>query len=177
MSTQAVSLTDFLAGAAGSGPVVGVVADRVTTAVFLDALTADLPDGFELRVADGNMLRTRDQIYTEFARIWEFPSHFGRNADAFDECMRDLDQPHTDSAGTTPSGYITVITDAQRMLPGADSTLAWLVESFDFYREHYRDIAEATATFAVILVPLATDRAQVIARWTRAGSTPAEITR
>ncbi|POM27765.1 Barstar (barnase inhibitor) [Actinomadura rubteroloni] len=41
---------------------------------------------------DGRDCRTRAALFTEAARALAFPDYFGRNWDAFADCLRDLDR-------------------------------------------------------------------------------------
>ncbi|MGW0039098.1 barstar family protein [Gordonia sp. NPDC003376] len=171
MTAQTLSLAEFLA----DGPLPGLADRRMSTDDATATLPATLPDGVELRVTDGARLRTRKALFTEFARIWTFPAYFGHNADAFDECMRDLDEFARDAGKPTPTGYLTVITGAQRLLTSA-SEFAWFAQSITFYRDHYRDVASPPAPFAVLLAAPETARAEVIARWRSAGMPPVRVT-
>ncbi|ORV52486.1 hypothetical protein AWC05_23665 [Mycobacterium florentinum] len=47
--------------------------------------------GVEVRIVEGSHIKTLDAVYDAFAEAWDFPEWFGRNADAFDDFMRDLD--------------------------------------------------------------------------------------
>ncbi|MEO3785222.1 barstar family protein [Actinocorallia sp. B10E7] len=42
---------------------------------------------------DGRACRTRVGLFTEAARVLRFPDYFGRNWDAFYDCLRDADPP------------------------------------------------------------------------------------
>ncbi|QTI70238.1 barstar family protein [Gordonia polyisoprenivorans] len=165
MTAQRVSLQEFLIGAAGHGPAVGLIEGPE------DMATVDVPrpDDFRVRVIAGTRLTTRPDVFDEFARSWRFPDHFGRNADAFDDCMRDLDQP----AGIT--GFLTVLTDAQHVLPHADDTFTWFARSLVFYRDHYRDFADPPATFAVLLSTPVSARRATLARWRATGIAVASV--
>ena len=39
---------------------------------------------------DGRNCETKSSLFSEFAGRLNFPDYFGRNWDAFDECMQDL---------------------------------------------------------------------------------------
>lgn len=45
----------------------------------------------QLLVIDGNKCKTKDLLLLEFSEKLKFPSYFGNNWDAFDECMSDLE--------------------------------------------------------------------------------------
>ncbi|GAA1482194.1 hypothetical protein GCM10009624_26340 [Gordonia sinesedis] len=172
------SLAMFLRGAAHSAPAVGLTTPgSVTTAVApTRALRHQLPAGFVARVVDGARMRTLSELYREFAHAWRFPEYFGNNKDAFDECMRDLEDFARDADDPTPAGFVTVVTEAQDLLTDApDNDFRWFATRSDFYREHYRDIARPPAVFAVILGTPPTDESGVMARWRHAGASPARL--
>jgi hypothetical protein len=62
-----------------------------------------------LRVLEGHELRTVNALWAAFALSFQFPSYFGSNWDAFDECMTDL-------AWLPARGYRVVITAADACL-------------------------------------------------------------
>lgn len=38
-------------------------------------------------------IASREVLHAELARVFFFPYHYGRNWDAFDECIGDIEQP------------------------------------------------------------------------------------
>ncbi|TSD94140.1 barstar family protein [Gordonia rubripertincta] len=158
---SAVHLRRFLETAGHDGPAVGLT------------LSSDLPDlgpDTRLRTISGTAATTTGTLYSTFARVWDFPDHFGRNRDAFDDCMRDLDTPDAD--GRTPTAIVTHITHAHRLLDEDDATFTWFADSIGFYRDHYRD---AGRTFALILSTSRSRASAVLARWTAAGVQVADL--
>ena len=71
------------------------------------------PSGFVVRVFDGRKCHTKAGLLGEFARVLDFPSYFGKNWDAFEECLTDLQW-------LPAPGYLFVITDADQVLPDHD---------------------------------------------------------
>ncbi|MBA2253231.1 MAG: barstar family protein [Nitrospirales bacterium] len=71
------------------------------------------PPGFVLRVFDGRKCHTKAGLLGEFARVLDFPSYFGKNWDAFEECLTDLQW-------LPAPGYLFVMTDAEQVLPDHD---------------------------------------------------------
>ena len=57
----------------------------------------------------GSKMRTIDSLFNEFASGLQFPSYFGKNWSAFDECINDLDWLSGES-------YIIGITDSNDLL-------------------------------------------------------------
>ena len=80
---------------------------RSVTAHYPDALP-ELP-GFAVRQVDGRRCRTKAALLDEFARALEFAPHFGRNWDAFEDCLNDLSWLEAD-------GYVIVVTSAHAVL-------------------------------------------------------------
>lgn len=117
-----------------------------------------------VRRVDGRRMTDLSGVYDEFARAWRFPGHFGRNKDAFDDCMRDL-------AGSV---LITEIDDATRLLVDAPGQLRWFADSLEFYRDHYRG-ADPPAVFTVVLRVDPAQSASVRRRWHRIGVEPVPI--
>lgn len=71
------------------------------------------PAGFVMRVFQGRKCRTKSALFSEFARVLEFPSYFGKNWDAFEECLTDLEW-------LPAAGYLLIITDAEQVLNDDD---------------------------------------------------------
>lgn len=40
-----------------------------------------------------NRIASREVLHAELARAFSFPDYYGRNWDAFDECIDDIEQP------------------------------------------------------------------------------------
>lgn len=79
------------------------------------------PAGFVLRVVQGKKCKTPAGVFNEFARALEFPDYCGRNWDALEECLVDLEW-------LTATGYIVLITDAQSVIPDDDEEYETLLE-------------------------------------------------
>lgn len=68
-----------------------------------------VPAGFIVRTIDGRRARTKRGLLAEFARALAFPDGAGRNWDAFEELLTDLEW-------LPAKGYLLVITDADQLL-------------------------------------------------------------
>nr|WP_272918274.1 barstar family protein [Gordonia sp. SID5947] len=132
-----------------------------------------VPHRLAVRSVDADRMPTVAAVFDEFARAWAFPDAFGQNKDAFDECMRHLDDIPPDVSA--PSAYLTVIENAPRLLSHEPDELRWFAGSLEFYRDHYRDVAAPPAAFAVVLRSPSTLRRRVETRWHDAGSPVALI--
>ena len=69
--------------------------------------------GLRFITVRGEACRTKAGLFEEFARTLKFPDYFGRNWDAFDECINDLEW--LDGAG-----YVVAVTKAERLLADED---------------------------------------------------------
>ncbi|MCJ0906264.1 barstar family protein [Rhodococcus sp. ARC_M6] len=119
----------------------------------LDELARDLRTAdYVVRIVRGARMQTISRVYDEFAAAFQFPSHFGRNKDAFDDVMRDLD----DVLGLG-AGFVVLVSDAELLLSGEPDQVAWFRESMDFYAEEWAPTAFRTA------YQFGTDRAESFA--------------
>ena len=51
----------------------------------------DVPDGILLVEADAALMMNYEGSLRELAAVFQFPDYFGKNYNAFDECITDLD--------------------------------------------------------------------------------------
>lgn len=66
-------------------------------------------EGLVARVMRAKHMRTLDGLVTETSAALQFPSYFGYNWAAFDECLGDL-------MWLPATGYVLLITDASQLL-------------------------------------------------------------
>ncbi len=78
--------------------------------------------GVVVKRIEGRRCATKDGLLSEFARALEFPSYFGQNWDAFEECLTDL-------SWMPAAGYLIVVTHAEQVLRGNDEDYATFVDS------------------------------------------------
>ena len=90
------------------------------------------PPGFVARTVDGRGARTKRGLLIEFARALEFPVGSGRNWDAFEELLADLEW-------LPAKGYLLIVTDADELL--ADDP-----EDYDTFIEIIKGVAREWAT-------------------------------
>ncbi len=64
---------------------------------------------YVVKVVDGSDCKNRSDLFIEFYRLFEFPAYFGRNWDALDECITDLEW-------MPGEGYVLVVKNADRLL-------------------------------------------------------------
>ncbi|MCM6777999.1 barstar family protein [Nocardia sp. CDC159] len=123
--SSSMTLSQFLADARvterAGAPVLGAVAaaDREFSGVRYQA-----PADYIVRELRGDKMRTLAGVYDEFAAALQFPYYFGANKDAFDECLRDLD----DFIGRA-AGYVLVVRHAEQLLADQPGEREWFVEA------------------------------------------------
>ncbi|MFD3706331.1 barstar family protein [Nocardia sp. NPDC058658] len=125
--TSRMTLSQFLARPDAEAP-------AATTAPVLGALSVDAnqfsgvrydaPADYRVRELRGAKMRTVAELFDEFAAAFQFPYYFGANKDAFDECLRDLD----DFVGDAP-GYVAVVRTAADLLAADPTERAWFDEA------------------------------------------------
>ncbi|MFD4366234.1 barstar family protein [Rhodococcus sp. NPDC058521] len=123
---RTTTVSDFLSGNA----VFGYVSGSPSSA---DQVAAESREaGMVARVVRGSRMRTLGALFDEFAASFQFPHYFGHNKDAFDECMRDLDEFTGGGAG-----YVVVVRDSEQLLADEPKVRAWFDESMEFYAEEW----------------------------------------
>jgi hypothetical protein len=153
-----VNLDEFLSQAGAHGPCVGIQTETASPVVA--------PRGIELRSIDGVRTRSLDGLYDAFAEAWHFPPWFGRNMDAFDDFMRDLDNMINTAMGKPPApGYLTQITDAHLILADQPEAFSWFANCMPFYRDYYREEASPPAAFGLLLSAPPDQLSEVRDRW------------
>jgi hypothetical protein len=155
-------LDDFLTGAGGDGPCVAIVSSSHPP------LTPSA--GVELRIVEGASMPDLDGVFNVFADAWHFPSRFGHNAAAFDDFMCDLDDT-VDAAlhHTRARAYLSEIANAHLLLVDQIEAFRWFVRHIEIYRNYYRDEADPTADFALVLRVPVESQQSVYDRWTKSG--------
>ncbi len=88
--------------------------------------------GLEVRALRGTKMQTVQGLFDEFSAALQFPSYFGENWPAFDECLSDMDWL------PLAHGLVLLIFDADLVLAGDPDELATLV----------RTLANASVTYS-----------------------------
>jgi Barstar (barnase inhibitor) len=153
-----VKLEEFLSQAGSDGPCVAIQSQTPSPVVA--------PAGLELRLIDGSHTQTLDALFDAFAAAWHFPPWFGRNKDAFNDFMRDLDNMVNAATGRPPApGYLTNVTDAHLILVDQPDAFSWFTKKMPFYRDYYRDEASPPAAFGLLLSAPLDQLNEVRERW------------
>ncbi len=124
-------------------------------------------------------MRTYQGLYDEFAAALQFPSYFGENAAAFDECIGDLDEWLLTSVG-----YVILIVEPEQVLAEtSDDGLGFLVESLADAREKLEPAVEGQGDwnrgplgFHVVLHTAKEKAHEVERRWRAAQDVVDEVT-
>jgi hypothetical protein len=164
-----MNLDQFISRAAGHGPCVGVHREMPSP------LAA--PASVEVRTVDGALVKTLGGLYDAFAEVWHFPPWFGRNANAFNDFMRDLDNMVQTATGRQQParGYVTDVTNAHLLLIEQPEAFSWFANKMAFYRDYYRDELSPPAAFGLLLSAPADKRHDVRERWMSVGIQVAEV--
>ncbi|MFF5032058.1 barstar family protein [Nocardia salmonicida] len=122
--TSRMTLSQFLARPNAEAPSTAATAP-VLGALPVDAnqfsgVRYDAPADYRVRELRGTKMRTMAELFDEFAAAFQFPYYFGANKDAFDECLRDLD----DFVGDAP-GYVVMVRTADDLLADDPTERAW----------------------------------------------------
>ena len=164
-----MNLDEFLAQAGYHGPCVGI--HPATSSPVVP------PAGVELRSIDGAHTKTVNALFDAFAEAWHFPPWFGRNASAFDDFMRDLDNMVNTATGRPPAPrYLTVINNAHLVLIEQPEAFSWFAGCVPFYRDYYRDEASPPAAFGLLLSAPPDRLDEVRERWLSADISVATVT-
>lgn len=136
-----MSLSRFLAGPAAELPTAGdpeVLGALAVDAARFSGIRYNAPAAYRVRELRGRKMRTLAALFDEFAAACQFPYYFGANKDAFDECLRDLD----DFVGEAP-GYVVVVRDADDLLADDPDDRDWFTEAMTDAAAYWRrrDIA------------------------------------
>ncbi|WP_277622323.1 barstar family protein [Mycobacterium sp. IEC1808] len=164
-----MKLDEFVSGTAGHEACVGIVAPLPSSLAP--------PIGVELRTVDGATMETLDALFDGFAKAWHFPPWFGRNMNAFNDFMRDLDNMINTAEGKPPApGYLTYITDAHLLLIKEPEAFSWFAKKIPFYRDYYRDEADPPAAFGLLLSVPTSEVDAIRERWLTVGTQVAIVT-
>jgi hypothetical protein len=113
---------------------------------------AKVPKGWMFKTVDGARCRSKAGLLAEFARALDFPEHFGKNWDAFEECLSDLEW-------LPARGYRLLITDGHEVLAEAPKDYATFVDILETVGREWAQ-RRHTVFHAVIAAPAEKARAR-----------------
>lgn len=90
--------------------------------------------GQEARALRGKKMRTVAALYDEFAAALQFGYYFGENKDAFDDCLRDLD----DTLGDAEQ-YVLLVYGAAELLADEPDEREWFSEAMADCGKYWAD--------------------------------------
>jgi hypothetical protein len=158
-----MTLDEFLRAAGGHGPCVGLL---------LTPTPSSPPDGVEFRSVDAQQIFYHNSLFDAFAEAWNYPARFSssENSDTFNAWMCDLNNlTNPRSADPAARGYITELQNAHLFLPNQRELFAWFANAISLYREYYRDDAEPSAAFGLLLSAPRNQLIAVQSRWLEEG--------
>ena len=79
------------------------------------------PPGFVVKEFHGRKCHTKTGVLGEFARVLDFPDYCGKNWDAFEECLTDLQW-------LPAPGYLFIVTEAEELLRDRDEEYEMLLK-------------------------------------------------
>ncbi|WP_405167118.1 barstar family protein [Nocardia sp. NBC_01499] len=145
--TKPIPLSQFLARPVdadsrvqSSAPALGAAS---VDAAELSSVRYRAPSGYLVRELRGTKMRTVARVFDEIAAAMQFPYYFGQNKDAFDECLRDLD----DFVGEG-TGYVVVIRDSADLLAEEPAEREWFAEAMRDCAEYW---SRKGVSFRVVL--------------------------
>ncbi|WP_405133382.1 barstar family protein [Nocardia sp. NBC_01388] len=112
-------------------------------AAEFSGVRAQMPEDYLSRELRGRKMRTVAEVFDEFAAAFQFPYYFGQNKDAFDECLRDLDE----FIGPA-RGYVVVVRNAALLLTEQPGERHWFAAAMTDSAGHW---AEREVAFRVVL--------------------------
>ncbi|MFF3569440.1 barstar family protein [Nocardia jiangxiensis] len=121
---EATTLAHFLTGTDPDASTASVLGSLTVDAGGFSGVRFRAPEGFVVRELRGSKMRTLSGVFDEFAAAFQFPYYFGQNKDAFDECLRDLDE----FVGPAP-GYVAVVRDSAQLLAERSAEREWFVSA------------------------------------------------
>ncbi|TSE02228.1 hypothetical protein FOS14_01315 [Skermania sp. ID1734] len=92
-----------------------------------DDVRVQLPADYVMRAVRGTKMNSIAGVFDEFAAALQFPYYFGENKDAFEECLRDLEE----FLGAA-SGYVIVVRDAECVLASQRDEFGWLTDALRY---------------------------------------------
>ncbi|WP_191991736.1 barstar family protein [Bacillus aerolatus] len=102
--------------------------------------TNTLDGNLHVTFINGRKCRTTSVLFKEFQRGLQFPSYFGHNWDAFDECINDLDW-------LVKETYLVIIIDSQELLTSKIDHISTLhADHFSIFAETLINTAEDWAS-------------------------------
>ena len=95
-----------------------------------------------VRIVRGKHCAGRTELFEEFARALDFPSYFGKNWDALEDCLTDLEW-------LSAEAFVVIVTNADMVLPSDAAEWKTCAAVLSGAAAHWRS-AEESASFHVL---------------------------
>jgi hypothetical protein len=166
--TVHTDVDEFLTHAGAYGPCIAISASSPSDRAA--------PAAMEWRVVDGAEIPTLESMYDALAEVWHFPAWFGRNPNALDDFMRDLDNMIGTALKKPPApAYLTEITNAHLLFSESRGALSFFASAIPFWRDYYRDEAIPRSAFGFLLTAPPDTVDDVAERWISTGVDIAQV--
>ncbi|MEZ0072641.1 barstar family protein [Planotetraspora sp. GP83] len=126
--------------------------------VWFPAGARPLSEGATVRLLDGRRCRTKESLFDHWAERLAFPSYFGGNWDAFEECLTDFLHAGVPGAGSGAGLVLRVEHAGDLLIEGSDDDLRVLADILRTVVAEYRRPGRPDA-----VVELTDDEARIVA--------------
>jgi hypothetical protein len=95
-------------------------------------------------MVSGKSCRTPRGVFRAFAAALKFPEYFGKNWDAFEECVNDL-------SWLGGAGFLVIVSDAEALLAGDDDAYETFVDIMTEAGQGWAKRSRGSRPFHVVL--------------------------
>jgi RNAse (barnase) inhibitor barstar len=88
--------------------------------------------GYAIWALDGRKMKNDETIFDHFAQVLHFPDYFGRNWDAMDECLRDMEW-------APAAAHLLVVNDADALFLTSPASFKSLIDCMRFASNHWHE--------------------------------------
>ena len=88
--------------------------------------------GYTMLFLDGTKITTKNELFSELARVMKFPNYFGHNWDALEECLCDLEW-------MPARGYIVFFYSPRYFADNSKSDFQFFIEIFLSISKYWAD--------------------------------------
>jgi RNAse (barnase) inhibitor barstar len=96
------------------------------------SVKVDTPSTVHIAIIDGKHCTTAAELFSQWAAAFHFPSYFGHNWDALEECLLDLDWL------SSVSGFVTLVRNADQLLAREATALPTFLDILKTAAAHWR---------------------------------------
>jgi hypothetical protein len=121
-----------------------VVSSTCAPDVLRSIVRREFPDLF-VALIPGRACQTKRGLFDTFADVLQFPVHFGRNWDAFEECINDL-------TWLKAGGYLLLVSEAEALLARSEKDHRIFVDIMSEAGQAWSEASRRKRPFHVVLV-------------------------